>query len=184
MTLDTIFYTQVGSVISFIVAIFVLYRILVSQKDATIQLLKEKNNYLSDKLNDASQNSPDALAKSLSDRVKILDEEIERLSKDKESNQELIHEKEKELDAVKEEAEELSRKIAKAHELMEEFFCPICGEPMAERAYQSESVEYQGREIDIDHEYIAFECGYTLVDGSVEHPCRNNEKSKKSKFNS
>lgn len=159
-----------------------LYRVLINQKDATIQLLKEKSDYLSRLLRDASQNSPDALAKSLSDRVKILDEEIERLSNDKERNQEQILIKEKELDAVREEAEELSRKIAKAHELMEEFFCPTCGAPMAERTYQSESVEYQGRELDIDHEYIAYECGYTIVDGTEESSCKGNEPKAKSKF--
>ena len=180
MTIETIFYTQLASLVGFIAALFVLYRVLVSQKDATIQLLKERYDYLAQQLNDASKSSPDALAKSLSDRVKILDEEIERLSKDKEKNQEQIKKREKELNEVKEEAGELSRKIAKAHELMEEFFCPNCGAPMAERAYQSESVEYQGRELDIDHEYVAYECGYALVDGAETSTCGGNKPCQKS----
>jgi rubrerythrin len=175
MTIEILFYTQLGSIIAFIGALFVLYRLLVSQKDATIQLLKEKNEFLSQKLNDASQNSPYALAKSLHEQVTILDKEIERLSKDKENNQERILNKENELNDVKNDAEELSRQIAKAHELMEEFFCPNCGSPMAERAYQSESVEYQGREIDIDHEYVTYECGYILIDGKASSSCEANE---------
>lgn len=182
MTIEILFYTQIGSIIGFVVALFVLYRVLVSQKDATIQLLKEKNDYLANQLSDASKSSPDALAKSLADRVKLLDDEIERLSKDKESNQEQIKKKEIELDAVKEEAEKLSRKIAKAHELMEEFFCPNCGAPMAERAYQSECAEYQGRELDIDHEYVAYECGYALVDGEETSSCKGNKPHQRSKI--
>ena len=175
MTIETIFYVQIGSVIGFVSALFVLYRLLVSQKDATIQLLREKNDFLSQQLKEVSKSGPDALAKSLSYRVKMLDDEIERLSKDKEKNQEEIRKKEKELAEVRREAAELIRKIAKAQEAMEEFFCPKCGAPMAERAFHSECAEYQGRELDIDHEYIAYECGYSLVDGTEQRKCRGNE---------
>lgn len=114
--------------------------------------------------------------------MKLLDEEIDRLSKDKERNREEIARKEQELDTVRKEAEELSRKIAKAHELMADFFCPHCGAPMAERAYHSECVEYQGRDIDVDHEYVAYECGYALVDGSETGSCRSNEQRPQSRL--
>jgi gas vesicle protein len=175
--IETIFYMQLASVIGFIAALFILYRVLVSQKDASIQLLKEKCDYLTRQLNDTSKSSPDALAKSLSNRVKLLDDEIGRLSIDKENNQEQIKQKEKELDTVKEETEELSRKIAKAHDLIKEFFCPKCGSPMAERAYQSEYLEYQGEDFEIDHEYVAYECGYALVDRAETSSCTGNEAS-------
>ena len=46
MTNETIFITQLGSIIAFIVALFVLYSVLVNQKDATIQLLKEKIDFV------------------------------------------------------------------------------------------------------------------------------------------
>jgi len=45
MTNEIIFYTQISSIFAFIVAIFGLYRLLVSQKDASIELLKEKNDF-------------------------------------------------------------------------------------------------------------------------------------------
>ena len=182
MTIETLFYTQIASVLAFIVALFVLYRVLVSQKDATIELLKEKNDYLSRKLTDATANTPDALANSLNNRVNTLEEELVRLSKDKEHNQSEIKLKEKELVSVKAKAEELGKKIAIAHELMEEFSCPHCGSPMSERAYQSESVEYNGRDMDIDHEYFSYECGYALSDGSEVSPCRGNEPPVKSRI--
>lgn len=95
MSIETLFYTQVASIVAFIVALFVLYRLLVSQKDATIQLLKEKDDFLSQQLSHAEKQKPDALAKSLSERVDGLNNEIERLSKDKKSNQSLITEKER-----------------------------------------------------------------------------------------
>ena len=173
MSIELIFYTQIASIIGFIVALFVLYRVLVSQKDATIQLLKEKVAFTENKLTHAESQKPDALAKSLSDRVNNLNKEIERLSNDKESNQNLINEKEAELEKLKEEADELSRQISNAHELMSEYFCPHCKAPMDQRSYHSESVEYGGRDIDIDHEFISFECGLTLLDGKQSRVCKN-----------
>jgi DNA repair exonuclease SbcCD ATPase subunit len=173
MSIELIFYTQVASIIGFIVALFVLYRVLVSQKDATIQLLKEKVDFVENKLSHAENQKPDALAKSLSDRVNNLNNEIERLSSDKEKNQNLIDEKEGELERIKEDADELSRQISNAHELMSEYFCPHCKAPMEQRSYHSESVECGGREIDIDHEFISFECGLTLNDGEESSACKN-----------
>jgi len=173
MTIETIFYTQLISVLAFIVALFVLYRVLVSQKDATIELLKEKNEFVSQQLTEALSQSPDMLARSLSDRVKLLDEEIERLSNDKDKNQDTIKEKEKEIAKVQSEANKLLNQIAIASDLIEDFTCPTCGSHLVERAYQSEAVEdYHGRSVDIDHEYILYECGLTIVDGSEERPCK------------
>jgi hypothetical protein len=172
MSIEILFYTQLGSIVAFIVALFVLYRVLVSQKDATIQLLKEKAGFLEQKLSHAEKQKPDALAKSLSERVDSLNQEIERLSRDKDTNQSTIAKKECELDLIKREADDLSRQISNARELMSEYFCPHCKAPMAERSYHSESVEYNGRDVDIDHEYVVFECGLTLHDGTESNSCK------------
>jgi len=173
MSNEILFYTQVTSILGFVVALFVLYRLLVNQKDATIQLLKEKVGFIEQRLTHAELQKPDALAKSLSERVETLNKEIERLSKDKEANQDLIDRKEAELDSIKQEADELSRQISNAREMMSEYFCPHCKAPMAERVYQTESVEYLGRDADIDHEYVAFECGLSFNDGVESSSCRN-----------
>ena len=66
MANEIIFLTQIASIIAFIVVLFVLYRVLVSQKDATIELLKEENTYLKEQLETAKENTPDKLAKKLS----------------------------------------------------------------------------------------------------------------------
>lgn len=68
ITTETVFWTQVASFITFVVALFILYRILVEQKEATIQLQKENIAYLKDQLTDAKSQSPDSLAQSLSTR--------------------------------------------------------------------------------------------------------------------
>ena len=168
MTNETIFITQMGSIVAFIVALFVLYRVLVSQKDATIQLLKEKNTFLIEQLDVAKKHTPDRLAKNLSDRIHLLTDELERLSKDREKNKKEIEEKEKKLRQARNEMDILKEQIEEAQEIADEFLCPFCKSRMVEHAYSDE--DYHG--IDINHEVIVYECGYTIVDGKDEYPCR------------
>lgn len=173
MTIETIFWTQIASIVGFVVALFILYRLLVEQKDATIQLQKENIAYLKDQLTEAKSQSPDVLAQKLASRVKLFEEEVKRLEEDKTSTEEQVKAKEAELNRAREEAEELTKKVLHARELLSDFLCPHCGAPLAERAYHSESVEYKGRDIDVDHEYTAFECGYEIVDGEIRGKCKN-----------
>jgi hypothetical protein len=168
MTNETIFITQLGSIIAFIVALFVLYRVLVSQKDATIQLLKEKNTFLNEQLDEAKKHTPERLAKNLSVRIHLLTDELERLSKDREKNKIEIEVKEEKLRQARNEMDLLKEQIEEAQEIADEFLCPFCKSRMVEHAYSYEY--YHG--IDIDHEVIAYECGYTIVDGKDEYPCK------------
>ena len=97
MSNQIIFYTQLASIIAFISTLFVLYRVLVSQKDATIELLREQILMLKDQLSEAKQQSPDEVAKRLSERVKLTTEELTRRHQDKTTNQATIEAKEAEL---------------------------------------------------------------------------------------
>lgn len=171
MTNETIFITQLGSIIAFIVALFVLYRVLVSQKDATIQLLKEKNKFLSERLDEAKNHTPDKLAKNLSERIHLLTDELERLSKDREKNKIEIKEKEEKLRETRNEMDILKEQIEEAQEIAAKFLCPFCKSRMVEHAYSNE--DYHG--MDIDHEVIVYECGYTIIDGKDEYPCKAKE---------
>lgn len=171
MSNEVIFWTQIASIVAFVLSVFGLYRLLVDQKEATIQLLKETVSTLKDQLVVARNSTPDILAQSLSRRVKLLESELGRLSKDKDANQELVHEKEEELRWTRQKAEELTKQIRLAQEMLNDFLCPHCGAPLAVREYHSEMVEYQGRELDIDHDYSEFECGYAALDGTQRHPC-------------
>ena len=172
MSNEVIFWT--ASIVTFIFAIFGLYRLLVDQKDATIQLLKETVNTLKEQLAEARTPTPDVLAQSLSGRVKLLEGELESLSHDKDANQDLVHKKEEELRATREKAEELIKQVSLARELLNDFLCPHCGAPLSVREYHSESVEYQGRELDVDHDYTAYECGYSILDSKPQSPCNAN----------
>lgn len=171
MSNEVIFWTQIASIVAFVLSVFWLYRLLVDQKDATIQLLKETVSTLKDQLAEARSSTPDVLAQSLSRRVKLLEGELERLSSDNGSSQELVHEKEEELRATRQKAEELTKQVLLAQEMLRDFLCPHCGAPLAVREYHSEMVEYQGRELDVDHDYSKYECGYAVLDGNQRHPC-------------
>ena len=176
MSNEIIFYTQIGSILGFIVALFILYRLLVTLKDATIEQLKERADYFEKQLLHAERQGPDALASSLHARVTQLTDELERLAKDKQNNQAVISEREVELTQVKREAGDLWRQIDTARELMSEYFCPSCQAPMAERLLHSESDEVGDfREVDIDHEYVTYECGAVFLDDEEERPCRRAE---------
>ena len=172
ITTETVFWTQIVSIVGFVGAVFYLYRLLVEQKESTIQLQKENIAYLKDQLVDARTQSPDVLAQSLRNRVGLFEEELKRLEQDKTSTQEQITAKEEELKKARFEAEELTKKVLHARELLKDYVCPYCNAPLAQKAYDSESVEYRGREIDVEHEYIAFECGYSVVDGEVRSQCK------------
>lgn len=180
MSNTVIFWTQISSIVGFIGALFVLYRVLVGTKDATIELLREKISSLETQLEEAHSSSPDVLAERYSRRVKLLSEELERLSKDQDKNEEEIGKKENELEEAKDKLSQLEEQLERAQELMGEFFCPHCKAPMLVRDYHSELVEYGGRELDVDHEYIEFECGFALADNQIRGECRNHVKEQQS----
>lgn len=175
MSNDVIFWTQLASIVTLIFSVFGLYRLLVEKKDATIQLLKETVSTLKDQLVEARNSTPDVLAESLSGRVKLLEGELERLSQDKNTNQELVHRKEEELRVTRQKAEDLKKQVLLARDLLNDFVCPHCGSALTAREFHSESVEYQGRELDVDHEYSEYECGYSVLDGKAHSPCKSGQ---------
>lgn|SRR5690554_4091770 len=100
MQIELIFYTQIFSIVAFIVTVFGLYHLLVSQKESVIELLKERNEYLELQLKDAKNQSPDVLLESLSKRVEASKEEISRLSSESEEHKEHILGYENELKSI------------------------------------------------------------------------------------
>ena len=167
MTNETIFLTQITSILLFVITLFALYRVLVSNKDATIQLLKEKGIYLNEQITILRESSPDKLAKNLSERVQMLTQELDRLSVDRHKNIQTIHKKEEDLKNTQKDLSLFKEQLAEAQEIASEYFCPYCKSPMEVREYHDESQE----EGDINHEYISFVCGYTLIDGKEDISC-------------
>ena len=90
MSNETLFYTQIISLFTYVGIALGLYALLVKQKDATIQFLEKQ-------LEAAKQSSPDILMQKLHERIEILTAEIERLSKDKIANEGVIQEKNEQI---------------------------------------------------------------------------------------
>jgi DNA repair exonuclease SbcCD ATPase subunit len=160
-----------------VVAILLLagsYAYFVLQKH--LELLKDKNEWLEKQVADLREHSPDILAQRLAERLRILNEELERLTADNKTSQTSIQNKETELAEVKTQIINFNDQIEKAQELLRlvsdsGLVCPQCGAPLETRYYPNESMDDNGHDIDVDHEVIVYECGLEIVDGEVRTQC-------------
>jgi hypothetical protein len=166
MSTDVIFYTQLISIIAFIGALFVPYKVLVAQKDASIELLKQEIEALKRKLGDAESQSPDVLVTALSSRVEIAKAEILRFKQDGDAHLIEISEKETQLHRLEE-------KLTVLLELIEdsELVCPKCKSPLAMRGSHTIYGHINGHECDADIEYLEYECGFATDGGEEKSPC-------------
>jgi hypothetical protein len=165
MNIQTIFYTQLASVLGFISTVFVLYRILIKQKDSTIELLKERISYLESKFKDIEKQSPDVLVESIARRYEIAKSEITRLREDGEGHKGQIAEKEDELSLFKYKLDKLVNLVAES-----DLVCPYCGAPLTTRNYYT---IYGPGDQDAGVERVEYECGYVRDEGSLQdcHHC-------------
>ncbi|MPT02459.1 MAG: hypothetical protein E2581_28885 [Pseudomonas sp.] len=163
MPTEVIFYTQVASIISFITALFVLYRVLVQQKDAVIQLLKERIAEKDEQITILKAQTPDALAAALADRIKIAQDEIARLRNDGDSHIKEIESKEEELAEIQARLGALSELIRQS-----DLVCPKCGDPLTRR--QGYTI-YGNDDQEADVEFIEYECGLA-IDGNGKEVSR------------
>lgn len=97
MSIETVFYTKVVSIIAFIGALFVLYRVLVQSKDATIETLKTQIAFLETKVKDLAETSPDVLLQRLERRTTLLTDELEQAENEKEPLKKQVEELQKQL---------------------------------------------------------------------------------------
>lgn len=168
MTNEIIFYTQIGSIVTFLLTVFGIYRLLVAQKDAVIQLLKERIEDQTESIRQLELNTPDALAKSLSDRVERQLAEIERLRLDESLNNEEILRKEAELLDVK-------LKLTALAELIKDsdFLCPTCGSPLVQRSFYTVYGYSGGRDVEAEVEYVEYKCGLSINHEGEVSSCKN-----------
>ena len=163
MSIETIFYTQVASILGFVLTLFVLYQLLVKQKDSVIELLKERIAYLEARAKDSEKQSPDVLVESLSRRVEIAKYEISKLREEGEDHKGQIAEKENELNLFKYKLDKLISLVADS-----DLVCPDCGAPLVRREYYT---IYGPGDQDAEVEYTEYECGYVRDEGNAQ---RNN----------
>ena len=167
MSNEVIFYTQLASLVVFVVALFGIYRLLVEQKDSVIQLLKERIADKDAKLQELESQTPDALATALSSRIEITLKEVNRLKADGDKHKEEIETKEQKLHALKQRLNGLSALI-----LDSDLVCKKCGAPLNQRSFFPIHGHIGGREVEAEGEYVEYECGLALRDGKVVSPCK------------
>jgi len=167
MTNSTIFITQITSIIIFILALFGIYRSLVLQKDGVIELLREQLNQQEKKISDLLAQSPDVLAKTLSERIEIAVKEIERLKQDGDKHKEEIKEKKTKLRKSQEQLSALAELITET-----DLVCPHCNSPLSRRGYYPIYANVNGRECEADVECSEYECGLAIRDREEVSPCK------------
>ena len=167
MSNDVIFFTQIVSIVVFILALFGIYRSLVAQKDGVIELLREQLKAQEKKVKDLESQTPDALASALSERIEISVKEIERLKGAGDKHKEEIEKKEAELHSVQ-------GRLSVLVELIQEtdLVCPKCGAPLSRREFYPIYGYVDGREVDAEGEYTVYECGLALKDCEEVSPCK------------
>ena len=174
MTNDVLFYTQIASLITFVLVVFGVYRLLVEQKDATIQLLRQRIEDQVERVKILELQTPDALAKSLSERVERQLAEIERLRLDSSANKDEIGRMESELRGIQSKLSALLTTISDS-----DFLCPHCSAPLTQRT----PYEIQGyvgdREVEAGVEYLEYECGLAINHDGEVSPCKGNRNGRR-----
>jgi hypothetical protein len=172
MSNEVLFYTQIGSALMFVVVLFTLYRSLAEQKDARIALLEEKAKFLQAQLDVARLSGPDVLARSLSERVSILEAELQRRRADSSTDQARINETTHELAAVRRQVTEFQRQLAIADDLVGQLLCPHCGAPIQERTTDCATITTDNGDYDVDWTDTYYECGLHIHDGKEVSACQ------------
>jgi hypothetical protein len=175
MTLETIFFTQLASIFTFVVMLFGLYRLLVSTKEAEIALLKSQISVLKDQLVDVQKKSPDLLIHKLEDRINIVTRELKRLDDDQYADKELIATKQDELTRVQAALSDIHQRIERAQGIFGPLFCPHCKSFLVDHKYESFGAEG----FDVVVESQLFECGLEIVDDNEIISCSNKSSTRK-----
>jgi hypothetical protein len=137
-----------------------------------IDILKERNEYLRDQNANLSNFSSDTLVRALSDRVRISNEELERLRQDQENNQALITQKESELDLLRTSLAVVNDQLSQAEEIVKAFTCPYCGARQESHEFYPTGAEVNGTYIDYEIETIQYACGLEIRDGVEIRKCK------------
>jgi len=175
MTIDneTLFYLQVAYISASVFVIVVLYLALASQRSKSIKLLQEKNRSLTEQLHQVKRQSPDVLAKNMSNMFTTLIRDIEQLNEDRDKNKDLIEEKVTELHALREDSAQLRNQMEIARESLDDIVCPYCGAPMSTQVFYTESGHAGSIELEPEGNYVSYECGLVIniKDGREMEPC-------------
>jgi DNA repair exonuclease SbcCD ATPase subunit len=168
MTTEEIIGIQVFTFIGYVVTLFGLYRLLVNQKDATIETLRTQCETLKERLTALEKKDPDYLVAMLDKRKNILERELRDISEESTSKKEELQAKISELNLQKQGLED---EVKYVNELLSKYSCPYCKSPLIRREFAIESVETDHGEFDVEHEWETYECGFTVSDGKATKDC-------------
>lgn len=168
MSNDTIFYTQIASAVAFLLTLFGIYRLLVGQKDSVIELLRERIADKDAEIHKLQSQTPDALVETLSSRVEGTLKEITRLREDGDRYKDEIAAREQELEALRVKLRDLSNLLRES-----DLVCRLCGAPLIQRQFYPIYGVVGGREVEAEGEYVEYDCGLALKDGSEVSPCKS-----------
>jgi hypothetical protein len=164
---EVIFFTQIVSIIGFVGALFVLYRVLIQQKDGVIELLRERIVDKDDQIVALKAQTSDALASALAERIKMSLDEISRLKSDGNTHIKEIESKEEDLRTIQ-------GRLTSLFELIREsdLLCPQCEAPLVRRqAYTIHGGPDGDWEAEL--EYVEYQCGLAIDGhGFEKYPCR------------
>lgn len=98
-------------------------------------ILKQQIEFLNSKINDFQQYAPDVLASRLAERHRLLTEEVNKLSEEKEQHEKNIEQLNTQLSETRAEAEMLNAQLQHAQEILIDFELPREGKLKREIAY-------------------------------------------------
>ncbi|MHB2062363.1 hypothetical protein [Pseudomonas monsensis] len=175
MNINTLVYTQIAAVLTYVGTLFGLYRMLIQQKesviqqkDSVIQLLKENVAERDFQIAALKSQTPDALASALAERIKMSLDEISRLKIDGHSHLQEIAQKEEELRSIQHRLSVLGELIQDS-----DLVCPDCGAPLIQREEQSQFMEMGGRDFEHAFEFRRYGCGLSVSDEEEISPCEH-----------
>ena len=170
MTNEVIFYTQIASIVAFIVALFTIYNVLVQAKEAALQVLRERLIHKDEQIAALRAQTPDTLVSILNDRITVTQDEIGRLRADGDSHRSEIEQKEGELQGIQNKLSTLSDLIRDS-----DLICPECGEPIVRRHVYTLYSGPDG-ESEADVAFVEYQCGLAIDEfGEMKSHCRNLE---------
>ncbi len=176
MTEEIVNYLQLGSnAFALLVAgwIYVAYvknlNSTLKSKDEQVKAVEKNISFLKDKISDLEKKSPENIEKILNDRIKIREEEIDRLSGDKKGHENELSTKSQEVKRLKSELEK-SKDIRRTMDLLELDF---------------EEEDDDFRLFSADAEYEIEEMGMVAVDSGqlmITDPCYINSEWQEDEF--
>ena len=166
MTNTVLFYTQVGSILLFVVSLFVIYRLLVSKKDAAIEYLQITNAEKDKLISDLSKKTDDQLIMNLDQRVKVFDSELKRLNEDRDKYSKTIKQLEKRLSNFDAKIKILLLDNPESH-----IFCSECYSDLEHWGLSPRQFEVFSDRLEDYFDYLYFECGSKIENGSIVKEC-------------